>query len=234
MNLRLPTVDVSSTRSDLADLGPRAKAAIADIELPALNLARVQVPDLDGKGRQVAGSLSDAGQSVTGALSDAGKAVGGALGDAGQLVSGALSAAGDRLKELRPSPEPKRRSLAPLAIGGVVVGAIAVAVGTAAAFLMDPIQGARRRAAVRRRVDGVAERVRQMRSGEASTKLLKAPDTEVMAVPIEMGPGETPDVAANLEFTDVAVPVTAGATKGKGHNGASHSSDAGVAEAAVE
>lgn len=223
MNLTLPTVDVSSAKSDLADLGPRAKSAISDIEVPAFNL--------DGKGRAVAGSLSDAGQTVTGALSDAGKAVGGALGDASQLVSGALSAAGDRLKDLRPTPEPKRRSLAPLAIGGVVVGAIAVAVGTAAAFLMDPIQGARRRAAVRRRVDGVAGRIREMRGGEAPTKLLEA-QSDVVAVPIEMGAGETPDVAANLEFTDEAVPVTTGAAKR--HNGATHTSDAAVAEAAGE
>jgi hypothetical protein len=232
MNLTLPKVHVSSAKADLADLGPRAKSAIADIELPALNLNRIGVPDLDGKGHAVAGSLSDAGQTVTGALSDAGKAVGGALGDAGQLVSGALSAAGDRLKDLRPAPEPKRRSLAPLAIGGVVVGAIAVAVGTAAAFLMDPIQGARRRAAVRRRVDGVAEHVRQIRGGEAPTKLLEA-QSDVVAVPIEMGPGETPDVAANLEFTDGAVPVTAGAAT-KSQNGAAHSSDSTVAEAAGE
>jgi hypothetical protein len=232
MNLTLPKVDVSSARSDLADLGPRARSAIADIELPALNLARIQVPDLDAKGRAVTGSLSEAGQTVTGALSDAGKAMGGALGDAGQLMSGALSAAGDRLRDLRPTPEPKRRSLAPLAIGGVVVGAIAVAVGTAAAFLMDPIQGARRRAAVRRRVDGVAERMREMRGGEASTRLLVAPDSNVLAVPIEVGSGESPDVAASLEFTDVAVPVKAGA--GTGHNGAAHGSDSTVAEAPGE
>ncbi len=229
MNLTLPTVDVSSAKSDLADLGPRAKAAISDIELPTLNLSRV--PDLDGKGRQVAGSLSEAGQSVTGALADAGKAVGGALGDAGHAMSGALSAAGDRLKDLRPTPEPKRRSIAPIAIGGAVVGAIALAVGTAAAFLMDPIQGARRRAAVKRRADGVAARLREMRSNQMETKLLEAPDTENVAVPIDVS--ETPDVSSELEFTDEAVPVTPAAAKTRGHNGASHSA-ASVAEAAGE
>lgn len=227
MNLTLPTVDVSSAKSDLAELGPRAKSAIADIELPAVSLS-----DLDEKGRAVAGSLSDAGQSMSGAISDAGRAVGDALGDAGHFVSGALSAAGDRLKDLRPAPEPRRRSLAPLAVGGVVFGAIAVAVGTAAAFLMDPIQGARRRAAVRRRVDSVADRLREMRGGVATPKLLEAPEANVVAVPIEMGAGDSPDETSTLEFSDVAVPITTG--KAKGHNGAARSSDAPAAEAAGE
>ena len=230
MNLTLPTVDVSSAKADLADLGPRARSALADLELPTLNLSRVQVPDLDGAGRAVTGSLSDAGQTVTGALSDAGHSMSGALADAGHLVSGALAAAGDRLKDLRPTAEPKRRSLAPLAIGGVVVGAVVVAVGTVAAFLLDPIQGARRRAAVRRRVDSVAERVRQAR-GQEPQRLLEASQSDVVSVPIEMGAGETSAVAANLEFSDGAVPVSAGAAA---QNGSGHSSDATVAEAAGE
>jgi hypothetical protein len=231
MNLTLPTVDISSAKADLADLAPRTRSAIADLELPKVNLAHIQVPDLDHASRSVSGSLSDAGHSVSGVLSDAGQAMSGALADAGQLVSGAIAAAGDRLKEMRPAPEPKRRSMAPLAIGGVVVGGVIVAIGAAAAFLFDPIQGARRRAAVRRRVDAVAERIREARGIHAPTRLLTA-ESDIVAVPIEMGPGEAAEVAANLEYTDIAVPVTAGATADQ--NGSSHSSDAAVAEAAGE
>jgi hypothetical protein len=208
MNLTLPTVDVASARADLAELGPRAKSAIADI------------------------SKSDTSQAVSGVVADAGQAVSGAVADAGQLVSGALAAAGDRLRELRPTPEPRRRSIAPIAIGGAVVGAIAVAVGTAAAFLMDPIQGARRRAAVRRRVDAVAERVRLARGIVQPTRLLQAPPPEVIAVPIEMGPGDPIPTEAAHDFTDGAVPV--GAATAAAHNGSGHDSDVAAAEAPGE
>jgi hypothetical protein len=222
MNLTLPTVDVSSAKADLADLGPRARSAITDLELPKVNLSHLQIPDLD-----------HAGKTVTGALSDAGQAMSGALVDAGHLVSGALVAASGRLKDLRavPVPEPKRRSMAPLAIGGVVIGAVALAVGTAVAVLLDPIQGARRRAAVRRRVAAVAEHMRQARASRASTPPLEASQSEGIS-PIEMGPGEAPDVVVDVEYSDEAVLVSAGASSSQ--NGSGHDSDAAVAEAGGE
>jgi hypothetical protein len=232
MNLTIPSVDLSSAKSELAELGPRARSAIADLELPKVNLGRAQVPDIDHAAKTVSGSVSDAGQAVTGVLSDAGQAMTGALTDAGQMVAGALSAAGDRLKDLQPNAEPKRRSIAPLAIGGVLVGAVVVGIGTAAAFLMDPIQGARRRAAIRHRLEAAAERLRQARGIEVPTPLLEAPRSEAVSVPIEMGPGGTSDLGTNLEYADDSVPVSTGT--GARHNGAARSADSTVVEAAGE
>jgi hypothetical protein len=289
MKLTLPTVDLSGARSDLTDLGPRARSAIADLDLPRVDLGHVQVPDRDHLGRAVKERLSDAGQAMTGSLSDAGRAVGGplsdtghavgdalseaghavsrplsdaghavgdalsdaghtmsgplsdaghamsgAFSDAGQLVAGALAAAGERWKEMRPRAEPRRRSIAPIAIGGVVVGAIAVAVGTVAAFLMDPIHGARRRAAVRHRVEAMGERMRELIGMTPPTKLLEAPKAPPGQVAIEVGPGETPDMAAaRISTTDEAVPVTAASGTHR-DNGSGRSSDSVIADAAGE
>ncbi|MEA2623703.1 MAG: hypothetical protein QOH61_2613 [Chloroflexota bacterium] len=194
MDLNLPTIDTSKIRARLGNADPRRvdtsrfrpsidlpSISMPQIDLPSIDLPHVerpQIPSLDDAGRAV----GDAGRAVSSAAGDAGRLVTGAASEAGRAIGGALETAGDRLRDIRTAvaPAPKRTSgLARGLTAGVVV-AIGAAVAAGVAFFLDPARGARRRAALRRRISARSGMARTgvetaRRAGERAVELVRIP-----------------------------------------------------------
>jgi hypothetical protein len=134
-----------------------AGRAVGDAGKAMTDAGRAAADAVGAAGHAAATSASDAGRAAAGFAADAGHAAGAVVSDAGRLIGSAFDSAGAKLHDLRSAvtPQPKSSGVS-RGVTAVAVAAILGALAAGAAFFLDPVRGARRRAAIRRRLGAQA------------------------------------------------------------------------------
>jgi hypothetical protein len=174
---RVPRVDLPHVDLPRVDL---SRIDVPNVDLPKVDLPHVELPDVDlgGVGRAVSDAISGIAETLSGTLSDTGDRA----RDAVASVAASLPADLPLVSRLRPKP---RNTMRPRIIAVAAVSAIAAA---AASFylLFASGSGAKRRAALRRRLQGTP-RAAQRGIGVAVESARQVGDraAELVRVPID-------------------------------------------------
>jgi hypothetical protein len=150
-------------RVDMSQMDPRR------MELPHIQIPRPELPAVN------LGRLEDLHLEMPD------------LREAGRAMGGALEAAGDKIRDLTGHPRKRSRFGGPrgLAIGAIFLAVISSLVGAAALFFAHPVEGARRRAAVRERIDSQRERVAALAGRGRAPAVQPAGPRDPHGIPIE-------------------------------------------------
>jgi hypothetical protein len=191
--IELPTIELPKlerpqlpSMPSLPAMGDAAKAA-GEAGHAVTDAGRAAAEAVGQAGHAAAATAGDAGRAAASLAADAGHIASSAMSDAGRLIGSALDSAGGRLHDLRSAvgPQPKRQGLG-RGVTAVAIAAIVGALAAGAAFFLDPLRGARRRAAIRRRLGRQAELARTgVDLAVDATKRASDRAVEFVRIPIE-------------------------------------------------
>lgn len=208
MNFKLPTLDASTIQARFRAFDPSSvdtSRLKPSIHLPSLEVPHIDMPHIE---RPQIGALDGASRAASGLATEAGKVAANAVSDAGRMVSSLLESAGERLHDLRTAvaPPPKRPSTLQRGIVALAVASVVASIAGGVAFFLNPARGAKRRAAIRRRLGIQAGKAR---SG-VDTAVVAARRTtdraaDLVRIPIE----SAKDLVSRNGHSDVDIQATA-------------------------
>jgi len=190
----LPRVDVP--RVDLRNVDLR-NVDLRSVDLPSIDLPKVDLPDvnLNRVGRAVSEAISDIADTLSDTLSDTGERA----RETVTTIAASLPADLPLVARFLPKP---RSSMRPRIIA--IAAASAVAAGLAGIYLLfSPGSGARRRAALRRRLQGTpAAAQRGIGVAVESARQVGDKAAELVRVPIETVRDKVTSQTDEIEPTD--------------------------------
>lgn len=217
-----------------------AGRAVGDAGRAVGDAGRAAAEAVGNAGRAAVEGAGDAGRAAAEFASDAGRMAGSAVSDAGRMIGSALDSAGERLHDLRSSVTPQRnKSGIGRGVTAVAIAAILGALAAGAAFFLDPARGARRRAAIRRRL-GAQAGIARIGVDTARDAAKRAGDraAELVRIPIESARdmvgsrnGHSDNGRSSEDTVDTAVLVGTGAMGGIASFGESDSGIGNLANA---